>query len=384
MKTLDRYIVRLFLTNLAIIFVVVALLYVVGDLIVQFDEFVQAAEVQEGGAGEQTASTIALALDYYWPNVFLIYNYMIGLLPIAAAGFTFASLLRNKEITAMLAGGISMYRIAMPIFAATFVLNIALVANQEFIIPGLAKKLVRKPTDLRHEGQTKKIALRFVPDGNGALLSCGEWDSSRALMRRVAILQRERVTHDDGSTEWGRASQRIVAEMAQWNPEKKIWELGGGEVVYRGMGSDNPDLATQRRSLEVWNSDLTPDTITLRERSRYRFLLSLTQLSDLIGRAGQSQAMDIEELLRIRHSRFSVLVLNMLILAIGLPFFLLRAPANLFLQVARATAACVGVWAGGLIMLQMGSDLMPPAAVAWLPVVINLPFAYWRMDTIKT
>lgn len=384
MKTLDRYIVRLFLTNLAIIFVVVALLYVVGDLIVQFDEFVQAAEVQEGDAGAATASTIAIAVDYYWPNVFLIYNYMIGLLPVAAAGFTFASLLRNREITAMLAGGVSMYRIALPIFVATFVLNILLVANQEFVIPNLAQKLVRKPTDLRHEGQTKKVALRFVPDGNGALLSCGEWDASRALMRGVTILQRERVTHEDGTSEWGRAAQRIVADMAQWNPERKVWELGGGEAVVRGLDADNPAVANERRMIEHWASDLTPATITLRERSRYRFLLSLTQLSDLIGRARQSQVMDVEELLRIRHSRFSVLVLNMLILAIGLPFFLLRAPGNMFAQVARATAACVGAWAGGLIMLQMGNDLMPPAAVAWLPVVINLPFAYWRMDIIKT
>lgn len=396
MSILDRYIARVFLTNLLIIFVVIMGLYILLDVINYFDEFVQAAQRQEGGRLTQTIETIRIAVDYYWPTAFLVFTYMVGLLPVGAAGFTLAALLRSREITAMLAGGISMYRIALPIFALGFALSVAMAGVQEFVLPPLAKKLARTPPDLRFEGQVKQSALRFVPDTRGNLYSASAYDLQKEQMSLVTILRRQEVHGPDGRTEWSGAIERITADRAVWDGARGGWALEtdkrdeSGVVVEIEGGTATPraDLsgAEKRQDVKFFPSDLNPETILLRERSKFRQLLSLRQLGDMIDKARRSQVLDVGELMRIRHSRFSMLVMNMLILAMGLPFFLLRAPANLFVQVAKCTVTCVGAWAGGHIMLTLGADTLPitPAAIAWLPVAMYLPVAYWLMDSVET
>jgi lipopolysaccharide export LptBFGC system permease protein LptF len=119
----------------------------------------------------------------------------------------------------------------------------------------------------------------------------------------------------------------------------------------------------------------------LNKRASFRSLLSLRQLSELIHNSG---AIDIAEMQRIRHSRFSMVVVNMLILIMGVPYFLLRAPSNMLAQSVKAAITCVGAWAGGFVMMQIAPGSLPPALVAWLPVVFYLPMAVYMMDTVET
>src|ERR1043165_8386447 len=102
MSILDRYISRQFLFNFVTLFVVIGGLYVLLDLIVNFDEFVKAAQRTESqGVIERAGETAYKIWDFYWPSMFQLYNYMAGLLPVGAAGFTLAGLVRNRELVAM-------------------------------------------------------------------------------------------------------------------------------------------------------------------------------------------------------------------------------------------------------------------------------------------
>jgi len=128
----------------------------------------------------------------------------------------------------MLAGGISMYRIALPIFIMGFILNIALASVQEFVLPPLAKNLARTPPDLKYQGQAKQTALRFVPDTEGRLFSASAYDLVNEKMSIVTVLLRDKVVGEDGSVEWGRAYGRITADEAEWNAEDHRWDVESG------------------------------------------------------------------------------------------------------------------------------------------------------------
>jgi lipopolysaccharide export LptBFGC system permease protein LptF len=84
------------------------------------------------------------------------------------------------------------------------------------------------------------------------------------------------------------------------------------------------------------------------------------------------------------HQRFSMLAVNMVILIMGLPFFLSREPTNLLNQAVWASGLCLGAWGFGLIILQTSTTHLNPVASAWMPVVIYLPISIWLMLKIKT
>lgn len=378
MKLLDRYILRLFLLNFVILFVVITGLILLLDLILNFDEFVQAAQRLESDGWAQAWQVVLTVVDFYGPRVLLFYVYFAGLLPLGAAGFTLAQLLRHRELTAMLASGISMHRIAMPILVLGFGANLLLIANQEFVLPGMAPKLARSQSDVGRGELYYRI--HFMPAADGALYTAAKYIADTQTMQNLTVLRREKI---DGEEYFGRSFQRITADSAVWDPRNNGWRLENGAVHYiEGGEPGSGRFAVQRTEpIAFMASDLDPLTISLREEAAFSNLLSMRQISDLMQRG---ELFDEAKLRLILHSRFSLVVLNMLILAMCLPYFLQRVPGNLLVPALKATALGVGAWAGGFIMLQIPIGALPPAAVAWLPVAMYLPVAYYMMDSVET
>lgn len=378
MNILYRYIARQFLFNMFMLFVVVCSLYVLLDLILNFDEFAKLGESAEGAGLSHLFGKMGA---YYWPRVFMLYGYMVGLLPVGAAGFTLAAMVRNRELVAVLAGGLSMYRVAAPILMFTFLANVVMVANQELVLPALAYRLTEGHTQLRRDGAKLK-SLTFLRDGQGALFSCKSYDFESQTMNGVTILQRAHV----GNGLYDRAVVRISATQALWDEQRGGWELIGGKAIrsYTEPVARAETFQTQRTDDEDFiHSDLSPDTIMLREKERFRQMLSTWQVTQLIEQPG-AVSTQLPDLLRLRHSRFSMVVVNMLIVMMGLPYFLLRSPEPLLLPAIRAAMLCVPAWAGGFVMHQISVETLPPAAIAWLPVAIYLPIAFYKMDTVET
>ncbi len=383
MKVVDRYIARLFVMNLAILFVVVVALVVLMGLIGNFDEFVQAAQAQakigsEGSVGWKTAWMV---FDFYWPMVFLFAQYLIGLLPAAAAAFTLVSLNRHRELVAMLAGGMSLHRVAMPIIMTAFAANMLMVANQEWILPNLAGKLGRKTGDIKRGGKIRPFEVRLLSDSEGRLFTAASFHAETHDMREVTVLVRRPV----GENRFGPATERITANQALWDETRGGWELIDGHRVTLDMKpeADAQGFAVRRPlPIDFMKSSLDPMAILMHQRAQFRQLLSLRQLNELIRHP--PGVVSVAELKRIRHARFSLIVVNMLILVIGLAFFLVRSPRNMFGPAVKMAGLCVGGWGASIVALQMPPGLMAPAVVAWLPVVMLLPLSYWLMDGVET
>lgn len=382
MKLLDRYILRQFLVNYLVLFAVLSLLIVTLDLILNFDEFAQATEELSGLA--RVSGTLWLIADFYGPQLAMYYVYSAGILPIAAAGFTLAGLLRNRELIAMLAGGVSLYRVALPLLLAGTAASGLLFAVQEFVIPPLRHKLARSQSDLKHGG-ARNFEIQFVADqadfdGDGRwdrnlLFTARAFNSRTRTMEQVTILQRDTQ---------GLASAKITAVQAVWDDERHAWRLIDGHAVERldpnRLGGAAASMPTDPIPVEYVPSGLDPTTLLLHLNSRLTQLLSLRELNELLGR---TTIIDHQAVQRVRHGRFSLMVINVLILAMGLPFYLLRSPANLLIQSVKAAPLTLGVWAGGFVLMQVGGPL-PAAVSAWLPVLLYTPVALFMMDRIRT
>src|SRR5436305_15352610 len=111
MKLLDRYVIFTFLKNYFLAFFVLIGLYIVLDAVFQFGNIVGIAGTEREGFASVIALVGALA-DHYFYQSLVIFVHLAGIIPGVAASFTLLRMTRNNELTAMLAAGVPLIRIA--------------------------------------------------------------------------------------------------------------------------------------------------------------------------------------------------------------------------------------------------------------------------------
>lgn len=422
MKTLDRYIIRLFLINFAILFVVLMALFVVVDLIVDLDEFIQAgqfwgrqqlvAEALEGLDADPYLVTAAIAdrataaeladrfaldpvlaqtlirdtepgglrafvggivmvADFYGPVIVLLYVFFSGLLVTAAMGFTLTAMQRARELTAIVAGGVSLYRVAAPVLVVGIGLNALTLPLQEWVIPAVAAKLARSKSEVEHR-TIENFEVYYANDESGNLISADEFDPLTNTLTRVTIVDRT----PEGVTE-----RLITASEATWDDDRSGWALSpDGKAVAAPGESVMFGPAQPARFIET---QLSPQVLLARQANNYPRLLPLSELQAMQNNDALKPAQQAS-ITQIIWSRFSLLVLNVLILVMGLPFFLVRVPQNALIQSMKAAGVCLGAWGGGLVTLQVSGGYLNPVAAAWLPVVVYLPVSAVLLQLVKT
>ena len=379
MLLIDRYIIRQFTVNFLILLFVLMSLFVLIDLMFDLDEFVAAArwrlEQNQVPARRRGAFVMALLwtiMDYHGPTLVLVYVFLAGLLVVAAMGFTFNGLVRNRELMAVVTSGVSMYRVAEPLLVVGIALSFLALPIQEFVIPELAHKLARSKRHLKR-GPITRYPIRYQPDGQGNLFCAEQYDAEGKVLTGLTVRQVDKE---------GRLIRRISADEAVWDPHLGGWRLAQGHAT--GLADSTTDIVAVDHSLdesiEFFATDLSPQVLMARRASIYPRLLSLSGLH----RLASNSNVDRRQIRQIMHSRFSLLVINALILVMAMPFFLLREPANLLRQAIKAAAVCMAAFFLGVVVMQLGTAYLNPVASAWLPVVLYLPISAALLQTIRT
>lgn len=363
MKILDRYILRAFFTNYFIALFVLVGMYVVLDLFVNLDEFTKVP-------GESTSRTIAKIINFYGYNMFLYFSQLSGALILAAACFTLGRALRTNEFTAVLASGSSLYRVAAPICLAALAMNAVWFIDQEVILPRIADKLARRHDDI--EGR-RTFGVWFRPDRDNALLSASMFSPRAQEMRGIIAVKR-----DDKL----RMTNVIRADSARWDEDRQVWILFKGESMQlsaeEGQGAQ-PNLG--RAPVAIYPSDLSPKELALQQASQWTNFISLRHLTRLQKRFPQST-----EFVKVKHARLTTMITNMILLLLGVPFFLNRERAPVLVAGGKCLLACGACFVTTFLCQSVelvGVDINP-ALPAWIPVFLFGPIAVILLGEIKT
>jgi lipopolysaccharide export LptBFGC system permease protein LptF len=292
---------------------------------------------------------------------------------IAAMGFTLAQMYRHRELVAVLASGVSLHRLALPFIAAVFAVSMVQLLNQELILYRVAPFLLRDHGDIGKRS-VRQFPVRFTDDGRGRLMQAALFDPATDTLTAPAILERDAE---------GRAFRRIEAEEAVWDGERQGWALHGGFALAleaAGGGGGTPG-ATAREPVEFFATDLDPDSLMVRRYGEYAAMLRLSQIEEMLD---SGRVVDRPALLRHRYARFATVGVNVLVLLIALPSFLLREPASLL----RQSLTCAAMTLPGMIGSAVGMMVEIPgvgAAVSvFLPVIVLIPIAAARWTVVKT
>lgn len=379
MKILDRYVLVSFLKNYFISLMVLIGLYVVLDMVFNFDELAELKHTEAQGVAAMLSVAWSI-IDYYFHQSFLIFVQLSGIIPVVAASFTFMRMSRFNELTAILAAGVSLLRVSVPVILCGVVINIILLPiTQELIIPSMIPKLTLKHDELQ-ESKGKSFQIRAMQDENGSVLFAGLFtmaaDGAAAKMDKIDVIERN---------DKYEIAAHITADKAEYIPAQGGWNLTNG-VRVTGVTSGK-DRDTQ--PLTFWKTSINPEEISLYRSGDYVELLPTSKINDLLARP---KSYGTTALMRVKHFRLAQLLMNIILLLLAIPSVLTREPGTLKQAALKAgilSALCMIL---AFITRQLAGNPpagerwinLWPALMAWVPIFLFLPIAMFLLDRLQT
>ena len=375
MGIIDRHIAARFLANFALIFAVMFLFGVAIQTILNLDSYTEAARaaVAEGRFTSVWTALPVAFIDFNAPRVFQFYAYLVGLGCVAAAGFTLVQMVRSRELVALLAAGVSLWRVALAIGMVAVFLNLLQLVNGEVVLPRLAQRLARDESAILRPA-ANEFAVRLMQDGAGKLLLAQRFDPAADALDGLLVIERN---------EQGAAVRRIEAQRARWDEARTGWVLEGGLATGRsapGSGGGNEARIDRSEPIDFVATDISPDAIRARYFRGFAQLLSAQKIGELAAEGGIAQS----DAMRLVGQRFAGACVNLLMLLITLPFFLVREPQKMLRPSVLCAAIAVPGLLGSFFLMTVEVPPIPSAVGVFLPVALLLPIAAGRIGGLRT
>jgi lipopolysaccharide export system permease protein len=368
---IDRYITRAQLNAFVIVFISLAGLYFVFDAFTNLDEF--------GAHAAKTGSLAKVLAAYYGYRLIWFFDATSPVISLASAMFALSWLERHNEITALLAAGVTRWRIARPTILFAAAVSLVAAGNREFVIPRIRQAFARNAQDLA--GETPQTFEARYDHRTEILFRGKHAQASLCRIDSPSLLMPPQLA-DFGT--------QIDAAEAVWKP--------ADDAHPAGFLLDGVREPADIDSLESLEAHGRPVVLTRSGASwlgpRQCFVVSDVTFEQLIGSTNWSQYSSTYELVRaianpslglgvdvpLRvHSRFTSPFLDLCLLMLGVPLVLGPSRRGIFLAVGM----CVGMTVLFFVTV-MGShalasgDLLSPSLGAWLPLLILAPLAAWR------
>ncbi len=376
MFILDRYLLRQFAMNFVICFVSLTGLYIVIDAFQNVDDFVD----YQRANGDLAK---ALATHYAYKSL-SFFDLTSGNLCLTAAMFTITWFQRHNEMTALMAAGVSRWRVMIPIFSVGVIISIVAAANRELVMPQLRNELSSDAKDLAGN-RPLPVASRYDNDTNILL------DGREAVAATRAILDPSFVLPNSLST-YGR---QLVAESAEFlRPEgdrpsgyllrgvssptnlavKKSLADGKTRVVY--FPGDTAGLAADEAFVA---SRVSPDLL-VGGADWYKFASTNQLVSEL-----RSPSIDTGSSVRVTlHRRLLQPFMDITLLMLGLPLVVARGNRNPFVAIGVCVAVVSAYFLVTLGCQSLGiSGWLKPSLASWVPLILFVPIAASLTDTMR-
>ena len=384
MKILDRYVTASFLKNYLLSFMILVGLYVVLDMLFNFDDLM-AIQTRQGLAGYEKVWPLLKTIgDYYFYQIFLFFVQLSGIIPIVAAAFTLMRMSRQNELSAILSAGVPLLKLARPIILAAILLNALMIVDQELLIPHMIPKLVRSHNEAG-QAASSTFGISSMQDSDRNLLLASRYipDAVHPSMLEITIIQRD---------EQYMPLAQITAERADWEPGDGgggFWRLTGARIL-TGLGPGaKPKVSAYDKP---YTGNITPEEIALYRSNSFVNLLSTERINQLLD-PSRAASYGANQLLRVKHSRFTQPLMNIILLLLAIPCVLTREPG----QLKSAAMKCLlltGLGMGSIFLCAMLAGSPPPSRPEWadqwpavmsfLPILIFGPLAVWLLDRVQS
>jgi lipopolysaccharide export system permease protein len=372
---IDRYLSRSMVQSAIIVFTSLAGLYLVFDAFSNLDGFM--AHATDSG------SLARVLGHYYGCRLVWFFDAISPIVALAGAMFTLSWLERHNELTALLAAGITRWRIARPLLVVAAALSLLAAANRELLLPRIRQSFAFSAQNLDGTG-IDPFEARY--DHRTEILFRG-----RGMQRGIGRIEQPSLLLPPQLGDYG---PQLDAAEAWWRPASAEHPAG-----YLLVGVTEP---TDIDTLAELTLGGRPVVLTRASAAwlepKECFVVSDVSFEQMIGSDNWSQFSATPELLSaIRnpslglggavplrvHARFVAPLLDMTLVLLGIPLVLGPSRRGIFV----AVGACVVITVVFFLTV-MGchalavSDVFSPATGAWAPLLALAPLAAWRAQPL--
>jgi lipopolysaccharide export system permease protein len=343
-STLDYYLsagfVRIFFASLAII----TSLYVTVDF---FDRI---------GALMESGAPLFTVVRYFLYKAPLLISRVVGFATLFSTLFSLGMLARTYEITAMRSSGISVQRLALPLFVLSLFICVLTFVWNESLVPVFAH---RAQTIYRSEIKNKQQkSLLGTHDiwirGENSFINVDTFDTRTSTLENITVFRLNRNFSLSGLVEIPKAQWHLNG----WKTGQAVeWELrGDGKMIRREIAAVLPITET-------------PDDLKLlaRDAEEFTYFDLQRQIADL-----KSKGIDATNYEVDLQSKLAFPLVSPLMVLLAIPFALRRQlTGNISLSFGVAMLIAFGYWVLSAFCISLGhSGALPSWAAGWIPNAI--------------
>lgn len=375
LTTFDKYLIGRLLHTFIVFFVATYGLYMVFDLFTNVDDF----QRNSAGGDRTSAETIVAIVRYYSFRVPEFFEMAGPILVVVSAIAVLGLLEKHSESHPILAAGIPAFRLLRPLLIGGGLLNLMLVLNQEFLLPGLAVEL-QTP-----RGSDSASIQKVDP----------VYDYSNHLMHidgKEVIIEEQKLVNASFwlPEELSVPSCTLEAETAVFIHKND--KHPSGWLLQNLISPFDADLLTKEGATRILPRPNGKDVIVVSDvsfdqlynRGRNLKLLSSGQLIERI-RNPSTGLVPVRSQSLALHSRVTRPILSLLSIAIALPLVMRRESRSLIVNMTICTVVLGGFYiiTQGSLMLG-GSSMLRADFAAWFPVIFVGSASVWTAGYVQT
>ena len=375
MNILDRYTTRLFLKIYLITMICMIGLWLVVDLLKNFDKLTP--------PDTQNIRMVTVLGQYYGARLLVLFNNLSPVVVLIAVISTISLMRSRNEIVALQSSGVSPLRTTKPLIIASILIALLAAGNREFGIPLFQSNLSRSAQNWRG---TEKESIGATFDHKTDILIGGQYAMLENktiirprfhLHRRLGafprVIESKSAVHLEATSDHPQGYLlKDVIKPIDVSSMQSV-QLAGADVII------TPAEQTQQTWLaktDLFVVSSLPFEVLVMENTQFHFS-SINQLRNRL----KNESLDYSANLRVQlHARFVEPILDVTLLLLGLPLILSRKPKKLVISVALGLLI-VGLFFGVIVTchaLGATSSSISPSLAAWLPLIILSPIAYFN------
>jgi lipopolysaccharide export system permease protein len=382
MFIIPRYLLRQFLQIFMICFVSLIGLYIVIDLFGHLDHFSSYAE-KEG-------NLLGVVARYYAYHSLAFFDGVSGLLAMISAMFTVAWLARHQEMTALLAAGISKFRIIKPLLFAAAAVSLVGVLNRELVIPipQVRDELVRDTKDLGG-GAARELEAWFDAATNISLGGQSVILSEKRIINPSFVVMSPELARRFGKHLSGANAHYVDANP--YHPAGFVLTEVTAPKSPAALAShyleDRPVIITPRDA----SSWLAPNELfvashvqfpVLAAGSKWRTCASLPELIRELKNPSANSGADVRVAI---HTRLVQFFMDGTLVMLGLPVILSRRSRNAYVAIGICLGVAMLFMLTALACQSLGSvNMLRPTLAAWGPLLLFVPIATALSQSLRT
>ncbi|HEV7921576.1 MAG TPA: LPS export ABC transporter permease LptG, partial [Thermoanaerobaculia bacterium] len=339
---LDRYILREFLKILGLVLISTVALF----MVISYTDL----------ANDIRRNHIAgsMVLSYYRFQIFYVLNYTLPISVLVATLVTFGLLAKNNEVTALKSGGVSLYRVSLPIIAVAAVLSVFAYFLLDFILPFANERAMKLENVIRGRTTASSLSTQqktwFLGKGR-YLINFLSYDRRDKVLSQVQVFELH-------PTEF-RITRRVYAERAQWDGQGWVFSNGWMRSFNDSGASTDSDI---KQPLRLYYAEKPEDFAT---EAKSPDQMTFAQLRRYVGSIRNS-GYSAEELTVKLYAKTSWPALSLVMALIALPFAFRIGKRGALYGFGIALVLGIMYWMVFVLFTKFGEvGNLPPVLAAW-------------------